>query len=304
MTRFKGIQAAFWKGLLVGTLPLSTTINTLRTRAQLRIARLKFQVRPDDIFVATYPKSGTTLMQMMVYQLKTDGQMDFSHINAVCPWIELELLKNRHQVLGQLASPRCFKTHLPPDYLPIETGKYIYILRDLRDVIVSSHHHNRLLDGFDQTLEQTTNWFLKAQSPNPLRPTWFEHLESWWPLRNRPNVLFLSYEAMVADLEGTVRQVASFLDIPVREEDMPRILERCGFAFMKQNEVKFDPRLQWTRQDTPGFIRQGKTGSGSDLTPRHRELIDRKLSVLARKLGCESGEPYRGIVKALAPHVS
>jgi hypothetical protein len=272
----------------------------LRAKAQLRIARLMFEARPDDVYVATFPKSGTTLMQMIVYQLRTDGRMDFAHLNAVFPWIEMEIQRNRLKHLNQLPSPRNFKTHLAASHLPIETGKYIYVVRDLRDVIVSAYHHNRLLGGIEQTLEQMTQRFLRGSSGNPLQSSWFEHVESWWALRDRPNVLFLSYEGMLADLEGTVRQVARFLEIPVREEDMPRILEQCSFESMKRNEAKFDPRLQWAVADTPGFIRQGKAGSGRELAPGHLEALERKLSALAQKLGCGGGDPYREIVEAAA----
>jgi hypothetical protein len=277
------------------------TASTLRLLALVQIARLKFEIRPDDIFIATFPKSGTTLMQMIVYQLTTDGRMDFLHINKVCPWIEIAFERNEMAFVERLASPRSFKTHLTPDKLRIETGRYIYILRDVRDVIVSAYHHNRLL-GVDVTLDQTTEQFLKA-ADNPHQPShwpsWFAFVESWWQHRDRPNVLFVSYEAMVTDLEGTIRQVARFLGVDLREEDMPRILERCSLAFMKQHQDKFDPRLQAVLPDTQGFIRQGKAGSGGQLDSRHQEILEKKLSELAGKLGCSRGEPYRELVATL-----
>jgi len=36
-----------------------------------------FVPRNDDIFIVTYPRSGTTWLQQILYQLTTDGNMDF-----------------------------------------------------------------------------------------------------------------------------------------------------------------------------------------------------------------------------------
>ncbi len=300
MARLKGFQIGFWKVLLSAGSIVFGIGAALRVAAQFRIARLMFETRPDDIFIATFPKSGTTLMQMIVYQLRTDGRMDFPHISSVCPWIENEFQRNRIRHMNKLASPRCFKTHLTADRLPIESGKHIYVLRDVRDVVVSAYHHSWLLGGVEQSLDQMAEKFLRAGSSSPVLPSWFAHVESWWPYRNRPNVLFVSYEKMVADLEGTIRQVAAFLGIELREEDMPRILESCSFAFMKRYEDKFDPRLQGAGADSPGFIRQGKAGSGRELSSQHQKIFETRLSALARRLGCERGEePYGEIVTAM-----
>ena len=84
---------------------------------------------------------------------------------------------------------RCFKTHLTADRFPIDIGRYIFILRDVRDVAVSAYHHNRLL-GFDVTLNRIVERFLRSTN-DPRFPTWFQFVESWWPHRDRPNVLFL-----------------------------------------------------------------------------------------------------------------
>jgi hypothetical protein len=289
----KRLKILLFKSLLMVALPLFQLGRLLRQFALFRLGRSAFQPRPDDIYIVTYPKSGTTLVQMILYQLKSDGAMDFPHINAVCPWFEMELLRNNAAIFETLDSPRCFKTHILRKQLP-ESARYIYVLRDLRDVAVSAYHHEVLVGGQDVGLEKFTDRFLRTRWFG--FPTWFQHLESWWPHRMDSNVLFLSFENMIVDLEGTIRRVAEFCQIPLREEDMPRILEGCSFASMKRHQQKFDPRLQASPRGDHAFIRSGQSGSGRDLTPRHLKTFETKMSEAARKLGCEQGEPYRELI--------
>src|SRR3954466_13577858 len=98
----------------------------LRTNAdriihQLRFMKyeLQFGEREDDIYVATYLKSGTTWMQMILYQLTTTGDISFEHIYDVSPW--LRNLADRSSPLPSIPSPRIIKTHDP--YHKVQKGK-------------------------------------------------------------------------------------------------------------------------------------------------------------------------------------
>ena len=90
----------------------------------------KFVPRPDDIFIVTYPRSGTTLMQMILYQLTTDGKMDFPHITTVSPWFERSLKDGT--AYDALPAPRVFKSHLSYGKVPKGPCKYLYVARDGR----------------------------------------------------------------------------------------------------------------------------------------------------------------------------
>jgi hypothetical protein len=73
---------------------------------QIRLAlRERYRARPDDLFIVSYPRSGTTLMQMILYQLRTDGSMDLPHIGAVSPWFEVELVRGSPDLIEALPSP-------------------------------------------------------------------------------------------------------------------------------------------------------------------------------------------------------
>jgi Sulfotransferase domain len=257
------------------------SLEALYYRESYRIRRdADYAPRPDDIFVVSFPKSGTTLLQMMLYQMTTDGEMSFPHIDAVCPWFELNLHRKAGPRFEELPSPRVFKSHHRWGQLP-PGGRFIYIARDPCDVVVSAYHHFCALQGESDDIGRFVTRFLT------LRPTsWFEHVESWWPHRNDPNVLFLLYGDVVGDLAGTVRRIAAFCGLPVDERSMPRIVERCGIAFMKRHEERFDSRLQRIGRRPEEFIRDGIPGAGRrELTADQQARLSAALDRLARQLG-------------------
>ena len=252
-----------------------------------------YKPRPDDIFIVTYPKSGTTLMQMMLYQLTTDGSMDIPHIGSVSPWFETELMTVRNAAVGKafeaLPSPRFFKSHFGREALPRQ-GRFIYVVRGVRDVLDSAYNHQNLMTGRDHDRVDFVSWLLRAHNP---QLSWFANLESWRPHRKDDNVLFLTFEEIVRDLEGTVRKVAAFCGIAIDESSMPRILERCSVGFMKQHWDKFDPRLRRLSRTPTEFIRRGVPGTGRrELTPEQEEIVSRRLKELATKLNVSAGEPH------------
>ena len=94
------------------------------------------QIRPDDVFVVTPPKCGTTWMQQIVHGLRTGGSMDFVEVSAVVPWLELAHDMDIDVNADQVARPKAFKSHLRWDEIP-KGGRYIVVLRDPVDAMVS-----------------------------------------------------------------------------------------------------------------------------------------------------------------------
>ncbi len=273
-------------------------VTAARDDLKYRLAvREWYRPRPDDVFIVSYPKSGTTVMQMILYQLKTGGDMDIPHIGAVSPWFELELVRTYPQVIEATPSPRAFKSHARYGKLP-RGAKYIYLVRRPEDVAVSAFHHYALTAGMAGDLGRSLDHFIADRGPFG---SWFRHVASWWPHRHDANVLWLRYEEIIADLEGTIRRVAAFCGLPVDEAQMPRVLERCGVAFMKRHGDKFDPR---TRQFThlEEFVRKGKAGAGAQvLSAEQREQLERRLGELARGLGCSAGDPFADLLLGHRP---
>ncbi|MBF0429127.1 MAG: sulfotransferase domain-containing protein [Magnetococcales bacterium] len=233
-----------------------------------RTAAFELENRPDDIFVVTYPRSGTTLMQMMLYQLTTDGSMDFQHIGLVVPWYERRIMSDPKAAMAYFAampSPRVFKSHLSYPDTPKKRGKYIYVMRDGQDVLVSYYHFYCSHLSFRGTFEQ---FFADFMAGRVQYQSWFAHVRGWWLHGQDPDVLFLRYEEIIADLGSTIRKVADFCNLEIPADRLPIIQERCGFAFMKRHERQFDHTTGLALDrgyQLDAFIRKGKKGEGETL---------------------------------------
>ena len=59
------------------------------------------------------------------------------------------------------------------------------------------------------------------------------HLSTWWEFRDLPNVLFVHYADLKADLETEIRRIADFCDIEVDGAAWPAILPSVGFEAMR-----------------------------------------------------------------------
>ncbi|KAB8333999.1 sulfotransferase domain-containing protein [Scytonema tolypothrichoides VB-61278] len=255
-----------------------------RTLAIISAKYAHFMLRPDDIFIVTYPRSGTTWMQMILYQLTTDGNMDFAHIYQVCPWLELSLELGKYS-FESFGYPRIFKTHLSYNDIPKGPCKYIYVARDGKDVATSYFHFYVSHLKYQGTFSEFFKSFLDGRI---VYGSWFQHVSDWWLHREEPNILFLTYEDLIQDLEGCIQKIITFCNLKISSEKLPEILKRCSFEFMKEHENKFDHSLGVLVEEgfkPNSFIRKGMVGGGRKKLDSQQEMIfKQKLSEYADNL--------------------
>jgi hypothetical protein len=266
---------------------LKQRIRTYARRSKLkRSLRHGFTPHPQDVYVATYPKSGTTWMQMILYQLTTPGDMSIRHIGDVIPWLD-RTIELKREVIDALRPPRLFKTHLPYDWVP--PGKRIYVWRAVEDVAVSYFHQMRELHGFGGDIDAFVQKVI-IDGIN-FNGSWFTHFESWFPHRSDADVLCISFHQMKSDLAGVIDRVARFCAIPIPAEKLPEVLRRCTFDFMQQHEALFHPRFELgeTQRVARGdsrFFRKGLEGEGvRELTSKSRSIIDARMKKCLARLG-------------------
>jgi hypothetical protein len=224
-----------------------TTIAELRERQKLMLTEeglrqgLAFQPQPTDVIITPYAKSGTTWVQQIVHGLRTRGSMEFSEITEVIPWIELAHDLGMDLEQPQVAQPRAFKSHLSWELVP-KGARYIYVMRDPKDVVVSMYHF--MAGWWFETGSISLPVFAREQFLNPKRPNaYWAHIRSWWPHRHDPSVLFLCYEDMKQDLPLTVRRIAEFIGCALDDELLDIVVRQSSIEFMRAHQRHFDDHL-------------------------------------------------------------
>lgn len=264
-----------------------------------------FPLRSDDIVIATYGKSGTTWLQQIVAQLLFGGAAMLGFLEA-SPWLDSRL-SDKVETLALLEAQqhrRFIKSHLPFDALPWSpTARYIYSVRDVRDVVWSLHRfHSDFTPLYLQMLNSIPGRVgdeIIPADPDMIRyyRTWLErdgypfwpfwsHIASWWAARHLPNVLLVHFNDLKTDLPGEISRIAAFLGIDVNAADWPRIVEHCGFDWMKRATEEapasmFDGIL---RQGPGAFVHKGTNG-------RWKDMLSQEDVALADRLAAENLSP-------------
>jgi len=220
-----------------------------------------FKFRDDDIIIATWGKSGTTWVQQIVAQFIFEGQTVGLPVGDMSMWVDFRLppLEVKEPLLEAQEHRRFLKTHLPVDALVFSPqAKYIYVGRDGRDSVWSTHnHHVNMLDWVYEALEELPDMGPVIQRPTggdmreyfhdwfnregyPFWPFW-ENVRAWWAVRDLPNVMMLHYQNLKNDMEGEMRKVGEFLECEVDEDKWEEMVLHCTFDYMKHNAKESAP---------------------------------------------------------------
>jgi len=188
--------------------------------------------RASDVIVNTVPKSGTTLLQVLLLSLKLNG--DFSSLKTYTdgsPWLERPLPvvtadgslshranKDIFKSLDTLSEPRILKQHVlwseigtSIDPIIQSQIKYITVIRDIRDIPFSWHSH---IQAFSQQFLQFTG--MRVDKNRPFSDTFDRWLESdfrwqwyreFWSRRNDKNLLVLKFSDVVKNKKQTAMKI-------------------------------------------------------------------------------------------------
>lgn len=247
-----------------------------------------FTPRPGDIVINTAYKAGTTWMQQIVGSLIFRGEDPPAAVTEISPWLDMRV-PPRGELLAMLEAQehrRFLKSHLPLDGLRfLPACRYIYVGRDGRDVFMSLYNHYRKAnDFFYQQVNETPGrvgpplprcpedplvvwdeWMSKSSFPweRDGWPFWslFHHVQTWWEYRHLPNILFVHFNQLKADLAGEIRRIAAFLEIPLDDETLSEITRKSSFGYMKTNARKVIPNAEELfHGGSQSFINKGTNG--------------------------------------------
>uniref|UniRef100_U5ENI8 Putative sulfotransferase sult n=1 Tax=Corethrella appendiculata TaxID=1370023 RepID=U5ENI8_9DIPT len=203
------------------------------------------EVKADDVWLITYPKSGTTWAQEMTWLICNDLNFEESKKTDLIvrfPFLELTGIRetpfDSFEDAMKQKSPRFIKTHLPvtllPDQIWTVKPKIIYVKRNPKSVAVSYYHHQKLLHNYVGTMEDYVKLFINDR-------TWyspfFEHVSEYNQLQGYDNLLLFSFEDMKKDLKKIIGQVCHFFNKSYSDEKINELCAHLSFDSMKQNKA-------------------------------------------------------------------
>ncbi|XP_060595730.1 sulfotransferase 1E1-like [Ruditapes philippinarum] len=240
------------------------------TPADILDAVKDFQVRNDDVIIATYPKAGTTWLQEIAWLIMHDGDFDGAYRKPV--YFRSPFLEFKDEVLNEvgldianpMTSPRVIKSHLPVKLMPKQIHekdcKIIVLFRNPKDLCVSYYHFYRSSSSFGKftgTLEDFFDMFMEGHVDHG---SWFDYTKSWWELRDRSNVKIIFYEDMKEDLHREVTEICKFLDKDLSGDLLTRIVEHCQFESMKRNPMTNHLDVYSINAKVSPLLRKGTVG--------------------------------------------
>ncbi|XP_060094441.1 amine sulfotransferase-like [Heteronotia binoei] len=211
-----------------------------------------FEIRDSDVFLVTYPKSGTVwtqnILSLIYHEGHRNGTEDTDLMDRV-PWLEYNF-RSRDYI--HRPSPRLFATHLPyylvPRGLRNKRAKVIYVSRNPKDVFISYYHFTRLSARIEAA-EDFGSFMEKFLAGDVLASSWLDH---GYAHKEDFSILFLTYEEMKKDLRSSVLKICSFLGKNLSEEELQDIVDKATF-----DKMRMDPRANYENMP-PEILEKGK----------------------------------------------
>ncbi len=242
-------------------------------RAPLVWARHK-SLRPNDIFFASYPRSGSTWLRFVLFESIAGQSSGFGNVNESIPDVKehktgLPLMPN---------GGRLIKTHevFHPQY-----RKAVYLVRDPRDVALSEYAYQTALGLVDQPLDDYLQVFF-TKGVNPFA-SWTSHVESWLsaPLSSE-QLMVVKFEDLRGDTVSGVSAIVSFFGLEPNEAQIREAVANNSVERMKAKEKESPQRASKKGQ----FIRSGSVGGWrAKLTETQIAIVSKHAAPLLDRLG-------------------
>jgi hypothetical protein len=232
-------------------------------------------LRPSDVFVASYPRSGNTWLRFMLYEILVGQSSSFTNVHQLVPDVG-----RQGKALPVLPEQgRLIKTH--EAYLPLY-HKAIYLVRDARDVALSEFAYQKALGLAEDNFETYLPRFL-AGKVNPFG-SWIAHVDSWMEAKDKgqAEVLLVRFDEMRSRPEDSLANMMEFLNVPVERDVIRRAVANNSVEKMRDKE-KINPQKASAKGR---FIRSGAVGGWREkFTETQAELVEKYAGNILSRLG-------------------
>ncbi|XP_007499510.1 sulfotransferase 1A2 isoform X2 [Monodelphis domestica] len=218
----------------------------------------------------------------MIYQKGDQKKCQRAPIFIRVPFLEFKApgIPSGMESLKETPAPRLLKTHLPlallPQTLLDQKVKVIYVARNAKDVAASYFNFYKMAKVHPDpgTWEEFLEKFMAGQVSYG---SWYQHVSEWWELTKRHPILYLFFEDMKKDPKREILKITEFLEKPLPEDILDRIVQQTSFKKMREN-----PMTNYTTVPTElmdhsisPFMRKGTIGDWKNIfTVAQNERFD------------------------------
>lgn len=244
------------------------------------------------IFANSIPKSGTHLLRHILSMMPSIvDRWTYHYVEEICDY-KKQLIKGRN---GQIISAHMYWNHALSDFLEQVGYKKILMVRDLRDICVSSAHYcakdkrHRLykyfkgLDNWPEQLSATIKGIDASKLADGVRSKSIaEHVEGYMPWLNDRSCLVIKFEDLVGAKGGgdaanqikAIRRIAAHIGLALRDD--------------KINEIAVNSFTNKTKT-----FRKGQIGGWRvEFTDENIELFKRVAGEQLTRLGYETNNSW------------
>lgn len=257
-------------------------------KSKLRVPRMWWRHRglnPNDIFVASYPRSGSTWLRFLLFETLTHRDAGFEDVNRYIPDVGGQ--SRAIPLLPQ--GGRLIKTH---ESYRRDYERAVYIVRDARDVALSEYAYETAQGWISGSFDEFLDAFVRGKV-NGYGP-WDAHARSWIdsPLARSGNLLVVRYADLRKETETYLSKIMTFLGV----HPDPQIIKAAVYNNNVQNmrkkeqhtpQIGYDPRTNSIAEEKR-FVRAGKVGGWRErLTPEQLAKIQEHAAGMLARLGFE-----------------
>ena len=277
------------------------------------------------IWLASYPKSGNTLVRSMLsgYLFSKDGKFNFELLNNIKKFPDFGVFRNlgidtsdENEVVKKYIyvqeeinkrdgnTLRLLKTHAALNDINghrftdlKNTLGAIYIVRDPRKIVLSYANHSEI------SLDESLNRIIELRTLGGRHDkqnqsvthvgSWSSNYNSWKEFKKVNKYLLIKYEDLVSKPEETFLSILDFIyqlsnsKFVVDKNKLKNVLKTTTFEYLQNLEKKnsFPEAIKSTSGKNITFFKYGKKNTGKDLPEQIRSKLEKTLKLEMLELG-------------------
>ena len=277
------------------------------------------------IWLASYPKSGNTLVRSMLsgYLFSKDGKFNFELLNNIKKFPDFGVFRNlgvdtsdENEVVKKYIyiqeeinkrdgnTLRLLKTHAalsdinghPFTNLKNTLGA-VYIVRDPRKIVLSYANHSEISldESLNRLLElRTIGGHNDRQNQSVTHVgSWSSNYNSWKEFKKVNKYLLIKYEDLVSKPEETFLSILDFIHqlsnskFIVDKNKLKNVLNTTTFEYLQHLEKKtsFPEAIKSASGKDITFFKYGKKNTGKDIPFEIRSKLEKTLESEMSELG-------------------